>query len=114
MSETSQISVVREAHAQYMMSYNYKTCINSDDTNYMECEYINVSNLIEELKNYAENITTFHGMNGMLLFLIRIFSRLNSKILNIHPQINKKLLSTPLYLPSYSPNIKMYKCSVIT
>lgn len=111
ISESSHSHILRESFVQYMMSYNYKTCIESDDDNYVDSEYVNLSVLIKELYNCTENISTFHSIDNMLLYLIRIFNKIDPTILNISPKINKKIICEPLFLPTFHGITKMYKCT---
>jgi hypothetical protein len=109
VTESSIISPLREAHSQYIMSYPYKTCIIDDDSNHADLKYIKLSVLIREIYNYAENVLSFHCMENLLLFMIRIMNKMFPDMLNVLPAINKTLLSEPLYIPLYHDVVKMYR-----
>jgi hypothetical protein len=100
LSETSDnitISSFREIETLYILSYDYK--INYYDKNIEDIfnnYFVNASELLDEFRNYAINLTTFHGIIGLSLFLIRILSKIDNDIY-LH-YINKKLISEPLIL----------------
>jgi hypothetical protein len=116
LSETSDnitISSFREIETLYILSYDYK--INYYDKNIEDIfnnYFVNASELLDEFRNYAINLTTFHGIIGLSLFLIRILSKIDNDIY-LH-YINKKLISEPLFTPVDSCILKMYKCSVLS
>jgi hypothetical protein len=106
------ISSFREMETQYILSYDYKSNITSEENSnpISNIDYVNASELLIEFRNYATNLTTFHSIIGLLLYLIRILSKIDNTICNSH--INKSLLSEPIFTPIQSSIIKMYKCSV--
>lgn len=114
LSETSNnicISSFREMETQYILSYEYKSNITSDENQVLNVDYINASELLIEFRNYATNLTSFHSIIGLLLFLTRILSKIDNTICN--SCINKNLLLEPIFTPVQSSIIKMYKCSVL-
>ena len=115
LSETSNdiyISSFREMETQYILSYNYKSNMTSDENEILNTDYVNASELLIEFRNYATNLTTFHSIMGLLLYLIRIVSKLDDTVCK--SCINKNLLLEPIFTPIQSSIIKMYKCSVLS
>jgi hypothetical protein len=92
---------------QYILSYEYKSNINSEDN--LKTNYINASELLIELRNYAFNIASFHSIMSLLLYLIRILYKFDNSL-----RINKKLLSEPIFTPINPSIIQMYKCTTLT
>jgi hypothetical protein len=95
---------------QYILSYEYKSNINGGENHFLDFDYVNASQLLVELRNFATNLTTFHSIVGLLLYLIRILSKIDN---TFNSYINKNLLLDPIFTPIQSSIIKMYKCSVL-
>ena len=112
ISNKISISSFREIETQYILSYNYRSNITSDENDILNINYVNVSQLLIEFRNYATNLTTFHSITGFLLFLIRILSKIDYNICN--SCVNKNLLLEPIFTPVQSSIIKMYKCSLLS
>jgi hypothetical protein len=113
LSETSNdicIPSFREMETQYILSYEYKSNINGGENHFLDFDYVNASQLLVELRNFATNLTTFHSIVGLLLYLIRILSKIDN---TFNSYINKNLLLDPIFTPIQSSIIKMYKCSVL-
>jgi hypothetical protein len=111
-SDEISIPSFREMETQYILSYDYKSNITNSENEDFNTDYINASELLIEFRNYASNLTTFHSIIGLLLYLIRILSKIDNTNCNI--SINKNLLLEPIYTPVQSSIIKMYKCSFLS
>ena len=112
ISDDISISSFREMETQYILSYDYKSNITSDEIEILNTDYVNASELLIEFRNYATNLSTFHSIIGLLLYLIRILAKIDNTICNLY--INKNLLLEPIFTPIHSSIIKMYKCSLLS